>query len=292
MTSTQMSTSSSSWLEFTSEIDAGRPAQVLLCAYADEPTNPTDQNYGWHWPAAVGYWAGSLFPGHSGTRWVIVHDNWGGSSANPDLIDDEPYIEWGRAWSLVKVRPPLQDRPAVTYPSASGLYWQTGQKEPVTWRGFSGSKVDVELFKGGSRVSYARGVANKQDGASYGFQCPSSVTPGSDYRVRVTSGTQADTSDHAFTVGSNRPAVTLLAINRGNFAAESRDVTFTYLVTGNPTYYKMSESASLPGSWRTLTPSIWFQLSQGNGSKTVYFKVKNAAGESPAVSDQIVLAAP
>ena len=47
---------------------------------------------------AVGYFQGKLFGGSSSSQWVNVHDNWGGGDAtDPCEIDDEPYIDWGRA---------------------------------------------------------------------------------------------------------------------------------------------------------------------------------------------------
>jgi formylglycine-generating enzyme required for sulfatase activity len=49
-----------------------------------------------------------------------------------------------------------------------------------------------------------------------------------------------------------------------------------------------SESVNFSGaSWQTYSTAPLFTFSIGNGIKTVYFKVKNGAGESAAVSDSI-----
>jgi hypothetical protein len=84
------------------------PAMIGVTNYTNDPLNPTDYGYGNHWMCAVGWWVTPLFPNHSGFNWVIVHDNWGGGTyANPDLIDDEPYIDWARATDImIEVIPP------------------------------------------------------------------------------------------------------------------------------------------------------------------------------------------
>ncbi len=70
-------------------------------------------------------------------------------------------------------------------------------------------------------------------------------------------------------------------------------VTLNNVCTGNPTHYMASESPSFSGaSWQTYSAAPSFTLSSGNGVKTVYFKVKNGAGESAAVSDTITLNEP
>jgi len=89
------------------------------------------------------------------------------------------------------------------------------------------------------------------------------------------------------------PAVTSFAINGGAETTTSRTVTLNSVCTQSPTHYMASESPGFTGaSWRTYSAAPAFTLSTGNGTKTVYFKVKNSGGESPAVSDTIALAEP
>ena len=86
------------------------------------------------------------------------------------------------------------------------------------------------------------------------------------------------------------PAVTAFQINGGSAQATSRTVTLNNSATGNPTEYMASESSSFAdAAWQTYTDALSFTLREGDGKKTVYFKVKNSNGESVAVSDSIVL---
>jgi hypothetical protein len=106
------------------EIDAGQPALLALLGYANDPDNPSDCGYGDHGVCAVGYFTGSLYPGHSGTEWVIIHDNWGGGDyANPNAIDNEPYLDWkGNIDYLIRVVPQPQGTPSPTraHPASPG----------------------------------------------------------------------------------------------------------------------------------------------------------------------------
>ena len=108
------------------------------------------------------------------------------------------------------------------------------------------------------------------------------------------------------------PRVTFFAINNGAALTSDRTVTLNNNCWGAPTmltmtntgpvittyYYMASENATFGWSWLPWTRARWlpyskapsFKLSSGNGTKTVYFKVKNAAGEeSPVVHDTITL---
>jgi len=85
-------------------------------------------------------------------------------------------------------------------------------------------------------------------------------------------------------------AVTSLAINNGAASTASRTVTLNNACTGSPTQYMAWESSSFSGAtWQTYSTAPSFTLSSGNGTKTVYFKVKNASGESNSASDTISL---
>lgn len=87
--------------------------------------------------------------------------------------------------------------------------------------------------------------------------------------------------------------VTSLAINSGASSTIGRGVTLNNVCSGSPTHYIASESASFVGaSWQSYSQSPGFTLSSGAGTKTIYFKVKDAGGESPVVSDTIELQEP
>ncbi len=84
------------------------------------------------------------------------------------------------------------------------------------------------------------------------------------------------------------PAVTYFAINNGNPTTTSQSVILNNSSTNNPNYYMASENANFNGaSWHVYSPSPSFILSNGYGIKTVYFKVKNSAGNSNIVNDNI-----
>jgi|GEM_PF-4670300 len=86
------------------------------------------------------------------------------------------------------------------------------------------------------------------------------------------------------------PSVTSFSINNGAAATTSRNVSLNNSCSGSPTEYMASESSSFSGaSWQTYSTAPSFTLSSGNGTKTVYFKVKNATGESSTASDTITL---
>ena len=87
-----------------------------------------------------------------------------------------------------------------------------------------------------------------------------------------------------------KPSVSSFNINNKAASTTSRLVTLNNTTTGTPTHYIVSESSSFSGAgWLTYAMAPSFTLSTGNGSKTVYFKVKNATGESPVASDSITL---
>ena len=86
------------------------------------------------------------------------------------------------------------------------------------------------------------------------------------------------------------PAVTAFTINDGDATASDRTVILNNTCTGVPTQYMASEASDFTGaSWNVYTPEPSFTLSSGNSAKTVYFKVKNALGESPSINDTIAL---
>ncbi|MCE5242644.1 MAG: hypothetical protein ABFD98_01230 [Syntrophobacteraceae bacterium] len=86
------------------------------------------------------------------------------------------------------------------------------------------------------------------------------------------------------------PSIQSFQINKGTTSTENQTVTLNNAATGNPTHYMASESASFKGaSWQTYSTDPAFTLSPGNGTKKIYFKVKNDAGQSAVVSDTIKL---
>lgn len=86
------------------------------------------------------------------------------------------------------------------------------------------------------------------------------------------------------------PEISDFAINDDDAVASSRTVVLSSFTSGLPDEYIASESPSFAGaSWYPYSDSVGFQLSAGNGLKTVYFQVRNSAGASGVVSDTITL---
>ena len=91
--------------------------------------------------------------------------------------------------------------------------------------------------------------------------------------------------------GQTNPVVTYFRINNDASSTTSRNVTLNNSASGNPTQYQASESSSFSNaSWLTYSSTPSFALSAGNGTKTVYFRIRNSAGTiSSIVSDSIQL---
>ncbi len=89
------------------------------------------------------------------------------------------------------------------------------------------------------------------------------------------------------------PEVTWLAINNGSAATTTRSVTLNNTCANSPTECQASENAGFANaSWQPYSPAAAFLITSNNGPKTVWFRVRNARGESAAVSDAISLNAP
>jgi formylglycine-generating enzyme required for sulfatase activity len=101
-------------------------------------------------------------------------------------------------------------------------------------------------------------------------------------------------AEYTFTVSSAQqglPAVNAFAVNSGSGTTVSRGVTLNSVCAGAPAEYQASESSSFSGaSWFPYSTAPSFTIaSAGYGTKTVWFKVRNAAGMSSPISDTITL---
>lgn len=88
------------------------------------------------------------------------------------------------------------------------------------------------------------------------------------------------------------PEIVSFAINNGDEQTTSRDVSLQIQTSNEPSEFMASESPTFDGAvWQYyyLGYPLGFQLSSGNGEKTVYVKVRNGVGESTPASDTIVL---
>ena len=110
------------------------------------------------------------------------------------------------------------------------------------------------------------------------------------FKVKNANGESSGVND-AITL-KELPSVSTFQINSGAAETTSRTVTLNNTATGSPTHYMASEDLSFAEpleSWQTYAAAPGFTLSVGDGAKNVYFKVKNANGESAVVNDTITL---
>ncbi len=89
------------------------------------------------------------------------------------------------------------------------------------------------------------------------------------------------------------PTLDSFTAGHGATTTASRIVTLNYSSTGGtPLEYRVSELPDLSdGTWASLSNYLTYTLSSGVGSKTVYFQLRNATGESSIISWPIELVA-
>ncbi len=89
------------------------------------------------------------------------------------------------------------------------------------------------------------------------------------------------------------PQVSNLLLNNGALITNNRTINVYNefsLTNGTPASYMVSENSNFTGAlWQTYTQNFSYQLSTGDGVKTVYFKVKNVAGTSSSFFSSITL---
>ena len=110
---------------------------------------------------------------------------------------------------------------------------------------------------------------------------------------KVKGATGISTPVSASIVLAQLPTVTSFKINSGAKSTINQTVTLNNLATLSPTQYMASEDPNFTlATWQAYSTSPKFTLSAVGGTKTIYFKVKNSAGESIASSDTILLIVP
>jgi hypothetical protein len=101
----------------------------------------------------------------------------------------------------------LSGPPMVTYPSAAGIVWESGTIYEITWQDFTDPYVKIELLKGGTVVRTVT-TATPNDGTML-WRAPA-ITPGSDYKIQITSTatpTMTDLSDNNFSISGAKSAM-------------------------------------------------------------------------------------
>ncbi len=122
-----------------------------------------------------------------------------------------------------------------------GEVWEAGTTQEIRWTyyGNPGSNVNIELLKGGINSTINSSVPIGSSGSgSYIWTIPMIQTPGTDYKVRITSTTNpvfTDSSNNNFTIIAQTPIVSIKTDKSKYSPGETMTVTLgIYNPTSNP----------------------------------------------------------
>ena len=131
---------------------------------------------------------------------------------------------------------------SVTVTSPNGRQsWKAGTTHTISWtyKGNPGDFVKVELLEGGSASLLKSGVSIGTNGkGSWSWTIPKKKTPGTDYKIRVTSttiGRCKDASNKNFTITG--PTITVTSPNGGESWQAGTQHTISWSYTDNPGSY-------------------------------------------------------
>jgi len=183
----------------------------------------------------------------------------------------------------------------VTSPNG-GEIWQAGTTRTISWTytGSPGSAVKIELYKGGYYHSTITSSTSIGSG-SYNWTIPSTQTPGTDYKIKVTSTTNSayyDYSDNNFTIIVDTTPPTNVQVTAPT-SGQVVSGTFTFKATAQDnsgTVQKMEfyvDSDTAPACTdSTAKPSgstfqcNWNTASKPNGSHMLKAKAYDPSGYS------------
>ncbi len=165
-----------------------------------------------------------------------------------------------------------------------------GECLTLTWSGF-GSICNISVYKGNTFWTYA----NTQASYSGNMQICSfnDWELRNDYKIRVEekSNPSIYVYSQLFSVVAPAPYLFDYQINGGASSTSSRNVSLQFnFTTATPTHYMASENSNFSGaSWITYNGNntVWLTLSDYEGMKFVFFKLKNNYGESNIRQDNI-----
>jgi len=116
--------------------------------------------------------------------------------------------------------------PLVIYPSSSGILWRPGTSYNITWSGFPGTAVKIDLYRSGG--IYSTIVSSTTNDGSYIWTVPASI-PADNYYIRITSTVNSgciDNSNYYFAIAN--PQVTYpTAANIGWRLGSTYTITWT-----------------------------------------------------------------
>jgi len=125
---------------------------------------------------------------------------------------------------------------------------------------------------------------------SYNFTLPEGVSSPTVYlRVKDAANNQKTASD-SITVDTTPPTGLTLSINDDESYTNSTSVTLSLSANGGPSTMYISNNGATWESYDYATSKAWTLSETGDGTKTVYFKAKDAAGNNAtAVTSTITL---
>ena len=180
-----------------------------------------------------------------GTNWQIFTTEFTTENFT-GMVNDGRFMIWlapfaiaGDTYYIDDVR--LEKVSAITIVSPNGgENWTRGTTRTISWTstGSPGAYVKIELLKGGKSTLIISSTPN--DG-SHPWLIPITLAPGNDYKVRITSTTNAaytDTSDSTFTIPT--PNITVSTPNGGENWRRGTTQTIKWNSSGSPgTYVKI-----------------------------------------------------
>ena len=144
--------------------------------------------------------------------------------------------------------------PQVIYPSAANLSWRPGSTYSITWSGFAGTSVKIELIKGATL--YTTITASTANDGSENWTVPAAVAIGEDYYVKITSTSNTgcyDNSNYYFAIANPQltyPSASGIIWNVG----ATYNISWTGF-TGTNVKIDLYRSAGLVGTIISSTPN-------------------------------------
>jgi sugar lactone lactonase YvrE len=167
----------------------------------------------------------------------------------------------------------------VTQPNG-GENWVQGSKQNIRWEylGDPGSSVRIDVMNGSNVLATIPAVpAGSGGNGSHNLTLPYNAPLGTDFRVRVTSTSNAtftDTSNNPFTIA---PAITVISPDGGENYMQGSPQTINWTYTGNPGPTVKIEAMSGETVLAVISPAMAIG-SDGQGSFNLTFPYHTPLG--------------
>lgn len=176
--------------------------------------------------------------------------------------------------------------------AAGGVTYTASPSTGVTWTARSQSSTVVALgpdqsLPGGTTITLTITAAPDLAGVAVDTTSNASLTftvqPGG-------GGASAPAGGSSATVAVSAPSNAQVTINSGAALTNTQTVSLALSAGNSPTQMMFSNSADFANaSWMAFAAAYTWSVTEGNGTKTVYAKFKNAGGTSSVATDSITL---